>query len=147
MSKSSVGLSLFFLVSVTIAAGIGYYLGQPKTIQSVKVVDQPAPSKPFRVSPLVRSQNATIQGTIIDSDSSSISVRDNKGQTDKLPLSSSWTVSSLNEVPKAASKSAAAKKITTNQEAIIVMDLIDGEYKVTAISYIPKALGESLSVR
>jgi len=78
------------------------------------------------------SQSATVKGKITQSSKETITVINEKDQTDTLPLSSNYLVTDLQNPATEASK---MKQIQTGKDAVINLTLEDDVYKVTYISY------------
>jgi len=90
-------------------------------------------------SPLFKSQTAIVQGTIIKVDQSNLVVSDNKNQTDSFPIYSNVVIYKSDPTSPRITPATGKEKIVTNEQAAIVLELIDGKYQVISITYPPKA--------
>lgn len=129
MNSKQFALSLMLSI---ITALIGFNLGRVQSKTPLTAI----PNNPVvKGSALFRSQTATIQGMINNIQSGKAYVTNIQGLSDSFPLASNW---SYNDGDKRTQASASSQiKLPLNQSAIILLELIDKEYKVTSISLLP----------
>lgn len=108
------------------------------------VIQKPAPTSPSQDNSFFDSQSATVQGTITKITSSTVSITNDKGISGNLPISSKVLIYDYNNVTQKnqeglpiASASSDLKKVEIGKKASLFLELIDGRYQVTSISYFP----------
>lgn len=77
------------------------------------------------------------RSTITKINGSTLSVTDDKGQSNDYPISSNVTIYKYKEGSPDASASSDLKLIKTGDQASFVLELINGRYQITSISYSP----------
>lgn len=123
------------LILVIVSGTVGYLAGKG-TGASVT---------PIQSSKLFQTQTANIQGKITKVNGSTITIVDDKNQTGEFTLSPKAVFYKQDELPVpgkpySASASSDMKSISLNTHAIISLEVVDGNYQVTSISYIPAVL-------
>lgn len=132
-------LVLAVTLSVT-SAIVGYWLGQSgiknlsQTAQPVQQLLSNGSSLP--ASKLFQTQTATVLGKITAVSSNSITVMDEKNQTDQFILSQKWVVYKTSNNLQ-ASPSSDLKSIEKEKLVMVTLELIDGSYQVVSIAYLP----------
>lgn len=94
-------------------------------------------SSQIQTNPLFKSQTATFEGEITKVEGNSLIVKDEKGQTGNLPISSKVVIYKFKPGSSLASASSDLKLIDPGKKAQVVLELIDGKYQVVSISYLP----------
>lgn len=89
-------------------------------------------------NPLFISQTANVQAKITDVSGNKIKVMDDKNQSGEFTLNDKFIVYVPGSDSKVASASSEPKSIIKNKLSYIVLQLINGDYQVTSISYPPE---------
>lgn len=90
-------------------------------------------------SPLFQTQTASIQGEIIAVGESSVTIKDKKDATDTFPVSTNVVVYKNTQSSGRILPATGITQIDTNQEAVILLEVVDGKYQVISVTYPPKA--------
>ena len=126
-------------IVLALSAGIiGFALGRyytPPPNQTLKPTE--IKNEQPKTNPLFRSQSATFQGEITKVSGNKISVKDEKGQTGDFSVADKVVIYKFKEGVSQASVSSDLKTIDTGKQALVVLELINGQYQVVSISYLP----------
>ena len=130
------------LVGILLASsGASFIVGQ-----SIKPKTNSAPLASIssvKGATLFQSQNATIQGKVLKFNDNTLTVQDSKGQTADFAMAKYFSVSKFPNTSGVASVSASVNSLEINKQAMIVLVVQDGEYRVSSVSYLPPAPGLS----
>ena len=131
--------SVIATIVLAFSAGIiGFALGRyytPPPNQTLKPTE--IKNEQPKTNPLFRSQSATFQGEITKVSGNKISVKDEKGQTGDFSVADKVVIYKFKEGVSQASVSSDLKTIDTGKQALVVLELINGQYQVVSISYLP----------
>ena len=124
-----------------IAAGLlaigsvtGFYLGRYSLSGPIPQSQNQSKQIVFK-NPLFKSQSATFEGEITGVEGLKLTVKDYKDQTGVLTAIPNLIIYGSG-VKKAATDSAS---IELNKKAVLTLEVVDGQYKVISISYLPPA--------
>lgn len=126
------------IVILTLLAGyVGYLLGSNQK----SAASQNLPTRSIGPSSLIKNQQALAVGTITKKTDTTLTLRADDNQEISFPLS--FSTLAIYE-PKESTSSAQTEysssknKIKTNEKALVTLELQGDQYKVVAISYLPK---------
>lgn len=115
-----------FILGIIIGAGILYILNSRSLI----------PTKIEKASKLFASQIATIQGQVINQDGKGLNIKSTTGDEAYFPTSSKFSVYKKTSQELVASGSANIEDVDLNKEGNFVLELEEGEYRVTAAYFL-----------
>lgn len=143
-------LIIVCLVFITIVGALGYTLGKNSSggnLQKplIKTTNQSnnktvlTTTTAPKTNSIFTSQVAYIQGKITKVDDKTLTIEKTASQSASFPISNKF----VSYVPKPNSPQATAsadlKSIQTNKPALVSLELINGEYQIISVSYIPEA--------
>lgn len=121
---------------MVVAGAVGYYIAKNNisaTTPGGLVQTAPVPE----TQKIFQEQSAAVQGTITKVDNQTLSVTNTTGENGQFPISPRIVVYSFRPGSTQASASSDIKTITTGKQALIKLELENGQYQVTSISYLP----------
>ncbi|MBI2011204.1 hypothetical protein HYS91_00400 [Candidatus Daviesbacteria bacterium] len=138
--KSNSNLGWIVGIVLTLAAlALGFFMGRGLLATNPGSINNQASGSATMVktSPLFKAQTATIQGKITKIDGSTITVTSQDNQAETFPLDSNFTIyKHTSGTSFAAALPGSDKQIELNKDSIIVLNVKDGDYKVSSISYL-----------
>lgn len=122
------------VISLAIGLGVGYNFKNISAANNQQI--QIDPNKPPQKKPIFKSQIATIEGSITEVKNNMATITNDQGQSDTFLLSTKLVIYKPEKAgsPRAIS-SADIKQINLNQKALIVLEMIDGNYQIVSISH------------
>lgn len=130
--------SVIATIVLALSAGIiGFALGRYNAPQINQTLAPSTREEQPKTSPLFRSQTATFQGEITKVSGNKLSVKDDKGQTGDFPVSNKVVIYKFKAGSNQASASSDLKSIDIGKQALVILELVNGKYQVTSISYLP----------
>ncbi len=131
-SKSSLRIQILILSAILlIVGGVSGYLLKSNP-SSTTQLDRSAPQS----NPLIKNQSATVYGKIVEKNSNSIKVLGENGESAVFNLAPSILVYKSATDSAITETFAGIDEIDLNKEAVIVLNMFEGEYKVASVSYI-----------
>lgn len=131
---SAVGLLL-------LGMGAGYIIATRKLAPMGGSQNQASPAP--KAASKFKYQTASVNGKVTKINDRTITVLDDKGETNDFNLSQSFTVSRYPGNSKVASTSALLNDNDLGKDALIVLVTQDGDFKVTSVSYLPPVIMSS----
>lgn len=135
--------SLIILLAIAVVSfSSGFLLGQyGPDFKNIKDKDKKETVKQnlITTSPLFQTQTASIQGEIIAVGQSSVTIKDKKDATDTFPVSTNVVVYKNTQSSGRILPATGITQIDTNQEAVILLEVVDGKYQVISVTYPSKA--------
>lgn len=135
--------SLIILLAIAVVAfSSGFLLGQyGPDFKGIKDKNNKEAVKQnlITTSPLFQTQTASIQGEIIAVGESSVTIKDKKDATDTFPVSTNVVVYKNTQSSGRILPATGITQIDTNQEAVILLEVVDGKYQVISVTYPSKA--------
>lgn len=132
-SKKTV-LAISFLL---LGLAIGYVIGTSVNRSSSPIF---APSQKIAQAAdrkdLFKNQSATIQGQIIKITDDKVTLLSSQGGIEEFGLSDYWKMTAAKQ--KSATSSANKDSLQLNREALIVLELVNSQYQIRSITYIPQ---------
>lgn len=129
---------IILLIALVLVLGlfVGYVLGnQTAKRKAFNYSSKPAEKVVYKTSPLFNGQTANVIGKITKIDGSKIVVEDSKKQIGSFTLYKKVAIINANAPGQIASPSSNIKDIQLNKEALIYLQLIDGDYQVLSIAF------------
>jgi hypothetical protein len=132
-------LLVVILVVVALITGIvGYFLGSGKG-KAAMVSQNNYSSANSSSNPFFDTQTATLNGKITKVNGQTLTVQNNKNQTQDFMIADRIYISTVSDKGQAASPSSDLSKIQTDKKAFINLINTGGSYKVASITYVPTA--------
>lgn len=91
----------------------------------------------IKTSPLFRSQTANVKAMLVDFTNNKLTLKDDNGQQDSFTVAPNVAVFEFTDTTSPP-KPTDLKLIKKDREALIVLQLVNGEYQVNTVSYLPK---------
>lgn len=142
-------LPVIVIVLVIAASIIGFLAGKgssaTKTPPTSSKSSQPgkpgAPEKPktIDVSPLFDTQTATVRAKVTTVSGTSLTVQNQRGQTDTFQASSRLVIYKYPSGASQATSTSDLKDIELSEEALMVLEFADNKFQVVSITYLPKS--------
>ncbi len=133
--------NLVSVVLIVAAAVLGFLFGTASAGKTnYSMAPAPAGSQQQSVvsqNPIFKSQSAIFQGVITQVSGKNLLVRDDKGATATLPVSSKLVIYKFNGTSPQASASSDLKSIDLNKQVLVMLELSGSQYQVTSVSYLP----------
>lgn len=135
------GILVAFAVLISFTAGIQYssyksnLASQATQKNSLESISNSQIK--IKTSPLFRSQTANIQAMLVDFTNNKLTLKNDKGQQDIFTVAPNVQVfefTNTTNPPKATD----LKLIKKDRDALIGLQLTNGEYQVITVSYLPK---------
>lgn len=132
--KSPSKLPYLFVGLAIVAAVAFFYIGRLTTTPS-----PPPPTPTQTISPnlLFKSQLATFEGKITGISGKTLSVESDTGEKGEFAVSDKVVIYKYTPGKGNASASADVKTIEVGRKVLISLELINGEYQASSISYYP----------
>ncbi|OGE31578.1 hypothetical protein A2631_00385 [Candidatus Daviesbacteria bacterium RIFCSPHIGHO2_01_FULL_44_29] len=128
-------LSVLFLGS---ALAVGFFAGR-LTSRPLKTTSSPLEMATINGAELFDSQTATITGRVIKVTGEKLTIQDEQNQAADFPVISTVLISKPVNGRPVASQSGGLKNLELNEDALINLVFKNGEYTITAITYLPPA--------
>ena len=127
------------IFSVVIAALLGYAAGNAKLLSQSPLpqLAQNISMQETKISPLFESQTATITGMVTALNGNTITITDQKNQSDQFAVSNRMLIFKLSLTGPSSSPSADLKSVELNKPAVFSLEKNGQNYEVISIRYLP----------
>ena len=137
MDSLPVKNSAVILILMLIAATGGFYAGKTTILPGSPYTPTQSGESSTLASSVFKSQTATFQGVITKVDGKNLQVKSDSGNTASFPISERAVIYKFSGKSPQASASSDLKTIETDKQALVMLELLDNNYQVVSVSYLP----------
>ncbi len=138
--NSSSSKYLLVIILLILAFAAGFFSGKNIANNPQMASKQAGSTKAPQPNSIFKMQQAFIQGTITKVDGQIVTVKNDQGVSSAFPASKRISIYQSSPNSKQSTASSDLKIISIGIPALVSLELVNGEYQITSISYTSSAI-------